>query len=49
MLDIIQDYLNYKNYKNVRLDGSVRDSDRYQEITQFGENSDIQVFDWDED
>ena len=37
-LDIIQDYAQYRNFSYERLDGSVRDEERYNSITNFCEN-----------
>jgi SNF2 family DNA or RNA helicase len=35
MLDILQDYLDYKGYSYDRLDGSVRGDDRNQSVSHF--------------
>ena len=37
MMDIIQDYLHYRNYSYQRLDGSVRAEERYMSIKNFTE------------
>ncbi|KAI6649757.1 Chromodomain-helicase-DNA-binding protein 1-like [Oopsacas minuta] len=44
MLDIIQDYLTYRNYTYERLDGSVRGEERYLAINSFNKNEDTFVF-----
>jgi superfamily II DNA or RNA helicase len=44
MLDICQDYLDFKKYSYQRLDGSVRGDDRYATIKNFKEKEDSFVF-----
>ena len=44
MLDIIQDYLTYREYTYERLDGSVRGEERYLAINSFNKNEDTFVF-----
>ncbi|KAI9350261.1 chromodomain helicase DNA binding protein 1-like protein [Obelidium mucronatum] len=45
MLDILQDYLNFRDYSHVRLDGSIRGNDRYAAVSSFNEqNSGAFVF-----
>jgi chromodomain-helicase-DNA-binding protein 1-like len=43
MLDILQDYLDYRGYSYRRLDGSCRGIDRYEAIKNFSEQ-DVFVF-----
>ncbi|KAJ3239452.1 Chromodomain-helicase-DNA-binding protein 1-like [Chytriomyces hyalinus] len=35
MLDILQDYLSYRSYTHLRLDGSIRGQDRYDAVRKF--------------
>ncbi|KAJ3232202.1 Chromodomain-helicase-DNA-binding protein 1-like [Chytriomyces hyalinus] len=35
MLDILQDYLSYRSYTHLRLDGSIRGQDRYDAVKKF--------------
>lgn len=35
MLDILQDYMNYRDFKHVRLDGSIRGHERYKAIDEY--------------
>jgi SNF2 family DNA or RNA helicase len=44
MLDIVQDYLDYRNYTYERLDGSVRGEDRFLAVKSFSENQDTFIF-----
>ena len=44
LLDIVQDYLAYRNYTYERLDGSVRGEERYLAINNFNKNEDTFVF-----
>jgi len=45
VLDILEDYLNYRGYKHERIDGSVRGNDRQGAIDRFSKkDSDIFVF-----
>ena len=44
MLDILQDYLDFRGYTYMRLDGSVRGQDRYNAIHSFQTSLDIFVF-----
>ncbi|KAJ3031206.1 UNVERIFIED_CONTAM: Chromodomain-helicase-DNA-binding protein 1-like [Siphonaria sp. JEL0065] len=37
MLDILQDYLTYREYTSVRLDGSIRGQERYDAVSSFNE------------
>ena len=43
MLDIIQDYLDMREYRYQRLDGSIRGEDRYKAVKSF-QDSDTFVF-----
>jgi len=44
VLDIIQQYLEFKKIKNVRLDGTMKTEDRTQSIDNFKEDKDVRVF-----
>ena len=44
MLDILEDYLHYKGYEFVRLDGSVDVKTRNQDIDKFNNDKDCFVF-----
>ncbi|CAH1786967.1 unnamed protein product [Owenia fusiformis] len=44
MLDIIQDYLGYRDYTYERLDGSVRGEERFLAVRNFNEKDDTFVF-----
>lgn len=44
MLDILQDYLTYRDYTYERLDGSVRGDERYLAVKNFNLNDDTFVF-----
>ena len=44
LLDIVQDYLAYRNYTYERLDGSVRGEERYLAVNNFNKNDDTFVF-----
>lgn len=44
MLDILQDYLHYRNYSYERLDGSTRAEERFMSVKQFNEKEDAFVF-----
>jgi SNF2 family DNA or RNA helicase len=44
MLDLLQDYLEYRSYSYDRLDGSVRGDERYITIKHFKEKADCFVF-----
>ncbi|KAJ3068116.1 Chromodomain-helicase-DNA-binding protein 1-like [Podochytrium sp. JEL0797] len=45
MLNILQDYLTYRGYSHVRLDGSIRGQDRHTTVTEFSSpSSDTFVF-----
>ncbi|KAJ3129295.1 Chromodomain-helicase-DNA-binding protein 1-like [Physocladia obscura] len=44
MLDILQDYLTYKSYTHVRLDGSIRGEERNAAVTNFSTTNDYFVF-----
>ena len=44
VLDILQDYLTYRNFTYERLDGSVRGEERYLAINNFNQNEDTFVF-----
>lgn len=44
MLNILEDYMHYRNYKYLRLDGSTSISDRNEMVTSFQKRSDIFVF-----
>lgn len=44
MLDILQDYLGYREYSYERLDGSVRGEERFLAVQNFNKNSDTFVF-----
>jgi len=44
VLDIIQQYLEFKKIKNVRLDGTMKSEDRTQSIDNFKEDKEVMVF-----
>ena len=44
MLDIVQDYLHYRQYTYERLDGSVRGEERYLAVKHFQSSEDTFVF-----
>jgi SNF2 family DNA or RNA helicase len=44
MLDIVQDYLAFRNYTYERLDGSVRGEERFQAVNNFSTNAETFVF-----
>ena len=39
MLDVLQDYLDFRGYSYQRLDGSIRGDDRFQAVETFQESS----------
>ncbi|KAJ3406723.1 Chromodomain-helicase-DNA-binding protein 1-like [Chytriomyces hyalinus] len=39
MLDILQDYLSYRSYTHLRLDGSIRGQDRYDAVRKFTDHN----------
>ncbi len=44
MLDILQDYLTYREYVYERLDGSVRGEERYAAINAFTQDRETFIF-----
>lgn len=44
MLDIIQDYLHYRQFTYERLDGSVRGEERYVTVRNFNEDEETFIF-----
>ena len=44
MLDILQRFINEKNYTYLRLDGATKNSERQKLVNCFNENSDMFIF-----
>merc|ERR1719191_1586606 len=44
MLDILENYMNWKGWKNVRLDGQVSHEERGRRIERFNDDPEIKVF-----